>query len=305
MSSPILEVIGVEYTYPDGTKALKGVHLTIPRGKRVAVLGPNGAGKTTLFLTFNGLIRPSRGKLRFAGREVTYNRSFLRWLRQKVGMVFQDPDAQIFAATVWQDVSFGPLNLGLSKEEVARRVEESLALTGISHLRERATHFLSYGEKKCVAIAGVLAMRPQLLVCDEPTAWLDARQSHRIMELFTEIRNQGITVVFSTHDVDLAYTWSDYVCLLKEGRVLATGTPQGLFADEELLARADLNQPWILEIWKTLGIDYREPPKTREGLMAFLKSCFRPGEALPSESEDSEGTGYIPPSTNSAQDKHT
>jgi cobalt/nickel transport system ATP-binding protein len=300
VSEAVLEVIDVEFAYPDGTKALKGVHLTIPRGKRVAVLGPNGAGKTTLFLTFNGLIRPSRGKLRFGDRDVTYNRSFLKWLRQKVGMVFQDPDAQLFAATVWQDVSFGPINLGLPKEEVARRVEESLALTGISHLRERATHFLSYGEKKCVAIAGVLAMRPELLVCDEPTAWLDPRQSHRIMKLFTEIRDQGITVVFSTHDVDLAYTWSDYVCLLKEGRVLAAGTPERVFADEALLALADLNPPWILEIWKTLRIDHREPPKTREDLVAFLKARLRSEEAPPSELAVRGESGYMPPSTSSA-----
>lgn len=271
MAEIILEAKDLEFIYPDGTRALRGISLAVPTGLKVAVLGPNGAGKTTLFLTFNGLYRPAKGKVRFAGQELAYDRSSLRALRQEVGVVFQDPDAQLFAPTVWQEVAFGPTNLGLPREEVARRVEEALVATGIADLKDRPTHFLSYGQKKRVAIADVLAMQPRVLICDEPTAWLDAKQARLIMELFAEINRRGVTVIFSTHDVDLAYSWADYVFVLKEGRVLARGTPEEIFLNDALLAAADLCRPWIIDVWQALGGEAARPPRTKEELLAYLK----------------------------------
>lgn len=294
MAEPILEAVEVEFSYPDGTKALRGLSLAIPAGQRVAVLGPNGAGKTTLFFTFNGLYRPSRGQVRFASRELTYNCSFLRRLRQEVGMVFQDPDTQLFAPTVWQEVSFGPRNLGLSLEEINRRVEEALAATGLSDLRDRPTHFLSYGQKKRVAIADVLAMKPRVLISDEPTAWLDDEQAHRIMELFAEIHRQGVTVIFSTHDVDLAYSWADHVILLREGKVLASGAPEQVFWRDDLLAQSGLARPWVVELWKALGLDQRDLPKTREALLDYLARWWGKTEVQPSAGPPETRPGALP-----------
>ncbi|MGB9887600.1 MAG: energy-coupling factor ABC transporter ATP-binding protein [Moorellales bacterium] len=267
---PILEAVEVEFTYPDGTRALNGVSLAVPRGRRVAVLGPNGAGKTTLFLTFNGLYRPSRGQVRFAGQPLSYRRPELRRLRQEVGIVFQDPDTQLFAPTVWEEVAFGPRNLGLTGMELNLRVEEALAATGLLELRDRPTHFLSYGQKKRVAIADVLAMRPRVIISDEPTAWLDPEQARRTMELFAAIHRSGVTVIFSTHDVDLAYSWSDHVILMVGGTVLASGPPEEIFWRDELLSRAGLPRPWLIDLAKVLGLEPNALPKTREEFLSYL-----------------------------------
>ena len=270
LAEPILEAVEVEFIYPDGTRALHDLSLAVPSGRRVAVLGPNGAGKTTLFFTFNGLYRPSRGQVCFAGQKLSYSRSELRRLRQEVGMVFQDPDTQLFAPTVWEEVAFGPRSLGLSGSELSRRVEEALAATGLLELRDRPTHFLSYGQKKRVAIADVLAMRPRVIISDEPTAWLDPEQARRTMELFTAIHRSGVTVIFSTHDVDLAYSWSDYVILMVGGTVLAGGPPEEIFWRDDLLTQAGLPRPWIVDLARVLGLDPIGLPKTREEFLSYL-----------------------------------
>ncbi|MGQ9531951.1 MAG: energy-coupling factor ABC transporter ATP-binding protein [Desulfotomaculales bacterium] len=252
MSGPILEALDLHYTYPDGTRALRGVTLRVPEGGKVAVLGPNGAGKTTLFLHLNGLLRPRKGTVRFAGREVCYDRKSLGELRRAVGMVFQDPDSQLFCASVFEEVSFGPANLGLALEEVRRRVREALRATDAEDLAERPTHYLSYGQKKRVCVAGVLAMEPRVLICDEPTAGLDPRQSAGLVELLDRVACRSGTVLIATQDVDLAYSWADRVVVLKEGRVLGEGTPTEVFLDEDLLRRADLTAPWVVEVYREL-----------------------------------------------------
>ncbi|HHW45138.1 ATP-binding cassette domain-containing protein [Desulfofundulus thermobenzoicus] len=288
MTQFILEARDVYYKYPDGTEALQGVTLGIPGGGRVAVLGSNGAGKTTLFLHFNGILRPLKGGVFFAGEEVRYDHRSLMQLRKNVGIVFQDPDTQLFSASVVQEISFGPLNLGLSREEVRRRVEEAMAATEIEDLKDKPTHLLSYGQKKRVCIASILAMEPRVLICDEPTAGLDPAHAARVMDLFQRINRQGTTVVLSTHDVDLAYSWADYVLVMSRGTVVGHGLPEEVFRRQELLRQADLTRPWLVEIhehlyrkgWLPAGLP---APRTREELFDLIltRGAAGPGGLAP------------------------
>lgn len=275
LSEIILEAAGVDFTFPNGTRALKGASLQILEAKKTAILGPNGAGKTTLFLHFNGTLRPDRGKVRFDGGDISYKHAALLNLRKNVGLVFQDPDTQIFAGNVFQEISFGPLNLGLSKEEVRRRVEEVMEKLEIGGLRNEPTHFLSYGMKKRVALASILAMQPRVLICDEPTAWLDSRQTERVIDLFQKINDQGVTIVFSTHDVDLAYSWADRIIVMKEGAVIDSGVPEQIFQNDALLRQADLNRPLLLDIGQALKktgclAEGAPLPRTKEELLSNL-----------------------------------
>jgi len=252
LSSSILEAEDIIFSYPDGTKALDGLSISIEDGKKVAILGANGAGKSTLFLHFNGILQPDQGSIKFKGETVKYNKRALKELRKNVGIVFQDPDMQLFSSSVFQEISFGPLNLGLSEEEVRARVNEAMEVTGITELKDRPTHLLSYGQKKRISIADILAMKPQAIIFDEPTVWLDPRHSNEIIDFFDEINNQGITVILSTHDVNLAYSWADYVYIFAEGKIIGEGIPSDIFQDKELLMNADLTQPWIVEVYNEL-----------------------------------------------------
>lgn len=252
MSMLILETVDLCYTYPDGTPALEDLNVRIPAGGRVALLGPNGAGKTTLFLLLIGIMRPLAGKVRFDGRDLGGDKQSLAGLRQRVGLVFQDPEAQIFAPTVWEEVAFGPANQGLSRKAVAERVEAALAATDFLELRDKATHFLSYGQKKRLCLAGVLAMAPEVLLLDEPTAGLDPEQTRRVVGILDQLSRAGRTLVLATHDVDLAYAWADAVYIFGRGRVLAKGAPETVFADAALMERASLRRPLLLEIFLAL-----------------------------------------------------
>lgn len=277
MVGPILEVVDVHFAYPDGTQALAGMSLTIERGSKVVFLGPNGAGKTTLFLQLNGILRPSQGVVRFDGNDLRYDRRSLMELRKNVGIVFQDPDSQIFSASVLQDISFGPFNLGMSEEEVRGRVQGALAAVGIESIADRPTHFLSLGQKKRVAIAGVLAMEPQVIIFDEPTSSLDPKTAKQLLILLDNISRDGKTVVISTHDVDIAYSWADRVYVLESGRVADARTPQEIFLDEAMLERVDLTQPWIVDVWRELRDNgYLPPnallPRTKSALLALIRS---------------------------------
>jgi len=271
----ILEAVDVEFAYPDGTRALKGVSLGIEKGKKVAVLGPNGAGKSTVFLHFNGILRPVRGRVRFAGRDVRYDHASLMELRKNVGIVFQDPDTQLFSASVFQEISFGPLNLGLSREEVEKRVREAMAATEITGLGKKPTHLLSYGQKKRVSIADILAMEPKVIICDEPTAWLDPKHSRQALELFDRINRSGTTIIISTHDVDIAYSWSDYVFIMSDGGVVGEGAPEAVFQNEAFLRATDLEKPWLVEVYDELRVKGWLPgdqpaPRTRGELLSSI-----------------------------------
>jgi cobalt/nickel transport system ATP-binding protein len=271
----ILEAKDVHFQYEDGTMALQGVSLGIEEGKKVVILGSNGAGKSTLFLHFNGIHKPQSGEIKFADEKIKYKNSYLKNLRKNVGIVFQDPDTQLFSANVFQEISFGPLNLGLSEEETRRRVTRAMEETGITHLKDRPTHLLSYGEKKRVAIADILAMDPQVIIFDEPTAWLDPVSTVQIIHLLNKINEQGKTLLLSTHDVDLAYSWADYIIVMKKGRVISKGRPEEVFQDEILLKDAGLVKPWILEVYDKLleqGMlrDSSFIPRTKEELLQMI-----------------------------------
>lgn len=249
---PILETIDLEFTYPDGTKALKGISVKINQGEKIAVLGVNGAGKSTLFLNFNGINRPTGGKLYFKGREVKYNHSALIDLRKSVGIVFQDPDTQLFSANVYQEVSFGAINLKLPQEVVKQRVDAALTATGTWEIRNKPVHFLSYGQKKRVSIADILVMEPDVIILDEPTASLDPLHTLRMMELFNNLNKEGKAIILSTHDVDAAYEWADTVWVMKDGKILKTGNWLEIFRNEELLTEAELIKPMVLNIFDKL-----------------------------------------------------
>jgi len=248
----IIRLKDVEYSYPNGLKALKGINLEIIGGEKIALVGSNGAGKSTLLLMLNGMLKPDTGTVFFRGEPVSYKRDELRDLRKKVGFVFQNPDHQIIAPTVYQDVAFGPVNLDYNEDEISRSVAESLMYVGLSGFERRPPHHLSGGEKKKVAIAGVLAMDPDVLVFDEPTSALDPASSESIMELLDELNHEGKTVIISTHDVELAYPWADKIILMNNGRIITCSNPAGAFSDGKMLRDAKLSKPVLLELYDSL-----------------------------------------------------
>ncbi len=280
MIAPLLAARGLEYVYPGGVVALRGLDLSIERGQKLAILGPNGSGKTTLLLHLNGTCKPTRGEIRFDGRPASYDRRALNHWRRRVGLVLQEPDDQLFAATVGQDVSFGPLNLGLSDAETGERVREALESLRIAHLVDRATHMLSFGQKKRVAIAGVLAMRPELLVLDEPTAGLDPHGVTHLLGALQQMHEAGTTLVFSTHDVELAYAWADRVAVFHDGTVLCQGETAAVLGDREVLHQARLRPPLLLEVAEALGAGQdqaRPAPRSREMVLALLRERLGDG----------------------------
>ncbi len=235
MNYPAIVTEDLEFSYTDGTKALTGINIAIPAGKKVAFLGPNGAGITTLFLHFNGLFRPDSGKVYLAGRELFYDPPSLRRARKEVGIVFQNPDAQLL---------------------------------------DRSIRFLSYSLKKRKVIKDLLAGEPQVLICEEPTAWLDGEQGGQVMESLTNCNNRGVTVIISTHDVDLVYSWADYLFVMNQGEVIGEGEPEVVFGDQGLLTAAQLRKPLIYELSDRLAAKgYGEPStpaKDVEDLMGRL-----------------------------------
>jgi cobalt/nickel transport system ATP-binding protein len=249
----IIETRDLSYSYGDGTLALKDVSISLEAGGKVALVGPNGAGKSTLMLMMNGILRPTSGEVLFSGRPLKYDAASLRAVRRAVGMVFQNSDDQLFAPTVFQDVAFGPTNLGLAPEKVKRYVHFALQYVGLSGYERRPPHHLSGGEKKRVAIAGILAMEPEVMILDEPTSNLDPASSEEIMEMLDELNQGGKTLIISTHDVDLAYRWADDVILMKDGGVARRGSGPEVFADANLIRDARLKPPMVLDIYQELA----------------------------------------------------
>jgi len=269
----LLEAEGLSYTYPDGTEALRGVNFRLARGEAVAVLGANGAGKTTLLRHFNGLLTPTSGRLMLCGEEL--HRGNLMKARRIVGLVFQNPDEQLFAPSVAEDVAFGPRNLGLDEEEVERRVEEALHLVGMEGSEERAPHHLSYGEKKRIAIAGVLAMKPECIALDEPTSGLDPAGAEELIELLNRLRRSGISIVFATHDVDMVPLLAERVYLLHGGRMVCEGTPEHVFSSPEL-ERCSLRAPCAARLLQHLrihGVDVELRLTVEEAAKELAKLC--------------------------------
>lgn len=248
MSHHIVEVRDLTYTYPDGTAAVRGISFAIHHGESVAVVGANGAGKSTLLLHLNGSLIPQGGTVRIGDYPLT--KATLAIARRTVGMIFQDPDDQLFMPTVAEDVAFGPLNLGLAPEEVEERVERALQRVGAAHLRERPPYNLSGGEKRAVAIATVLAMSPDILVMDEPSANLDPRGRRQLIELLAGFRH---TKIIATHDLDLVLDLCERTIVIHEGRVMADGPTEAIFRDDRLLVTCHLERPLRMQACPRCG----------------------------------------------------
>lgn len=265
-----LKTTGLEYTYADGTNGLSGVDFEAKKSEKVAVLGPNGSGKTTLFYHFNGLIRPARGEIEVFGEKIS--KANIDKIRKRVGLIFQESDSQLFAPTVFEDIAFGPKNLKLSPHEIEKRVKQALLRFGIENLAKKNPANLSCGQKKRVAIAGVIAMEPDILVLDEPTSGMDASGVADTMEVLDELNHEGKTIIISTHDSDLAASWADRVYILNKGKVFKSGVPGHIFADEKLIAEAGLKQPVIVQTYREFrarGISKGEVPLS---VLDFMES---------------------------------
>ena len=247
-----IETINLSHTYPDGTKALDNVNFNLEKGKTIAILGPNGAGKSTLLHHFNGLLLPTSGKVNVLGKEVT--KVNLDEIRQKVGLVFQDPDDQLFARTVALDVAFGPTNLKLSKSEIRQRVNWAIEVTDLKGLENKSPSNLSGGQKRRASIAGVLAMKPEIIILDEPMSNLDPKTSSKVLNLLMQLNKElGLTLVIATHDVDLVPLFADEICILNKGQIIMQGPPQEVFSQADLLRSVDLRLPRITHLFEILN----------------------------------------------------
>lgn len=239
MSTPILDLRQVAYRYPGGAQVLFGVDLHVHPGERVALLGPNGAGKTTLVLHFNGILRPGAGSVTVSGLPV--NEEHLTQVRRRVGIVFQDPDDQLFMPTVWDDVAFGPRNLGLRGDALAERVAAALRDVAMSDVADQPPHHLSFGQRRRVALATVLAMEPDILVLDEPTSNLDPASRRDLAEVLQRL---PVTVLMVTHDLPFAAQLCPRSVVLADGVVAQDGPTLDILSDADVLARHRLELPW-------------------------------------------------------------
>lgn len=249
----ILKAENLYFSYDDdNSHSLNGLSLEIKKGQKVAVMGANGSGKSTFFLCCTGIHKPQKGKLYLDGKEVKYNKKGLLDLRSKVGIVFQDPDNQLFSASVYQEISFGILNLGVSEEQAKKEVEEVIDYLEITPFRSKPTHALSGGQKKQVSIADILVTHPEIIILDEPAAALDPRHTTMVNRIVEQMTASGITVLMATHDVNYAYEWADKVILFHEGKVLMNGSPEEVFGNRAALRQTNLEPPAVLELFESL-----------------------------------------------------
>ncbi|ALC15412.1 cobalt transport protein ATP-binding subunit [Desulfuromonas soudanensis] len=247
----MLKIEDLHYTYEDGTPALNGIDLEIAQGEFLAMLGSNGSGKTTLIKHLNGLLRPTLGRVLLDGKPI--ERVEDREVFSRIGIVFQDPNDQLFASTVEEDVAFGPTNMGLPPEEIKERVHRALHQVNMQDYGRKSIHALSHGQKKRICVAGILAMEPQVIILDEPTAGLDPMGVHSLMHLLEDLnKKQGITMIMATHVVDLVPLFMSKIAILSKGKVLRYGPPSEVFGDPEAIERAKLNLPLVAELMNLL-----------------------------------------------------
>lgn len=252
MNDIIIQADNLCFTYEDGTMALKNINTTIRRGEKIALMGSNGSGKTTFSLCLNGILKFQSGTLLIDGQPINYSRKGLLNLRKKIGIVFQDPDTQIFYANVRQEIAFGPLNLGMNQKSVEALVNDTIHQMDMEDFCEKPTHFLSGGQKKQVSIADILVMSPELIVFDEPSASLDPKHTKLVNDIIENLSQRGITVIVITHDADYALAWADRVLVFHHGELLCEQVPQQLFLDKELLTAVHLNQPAVITLHQAL-----------------------------------------------------
>jgi cobalt/nickel transport system ATP-binding protein len=256
----LFKIENLTHEYSDGTIALDNVSLSFDRTERIALLGTNGSGKTTLLNHLNGILKPTSGKILIDEQPLKYDAKSLLELRKRVGFVFQDPNDQLFAPTVKQDVAFGPLNLGFDTEKVKAIVEQALQTVGMSEYAEKPPHFLSLGQKKRVALAGVLAMEPEVIIMDEPTSNLDPRATSEILHLLLRLnREKGITLLLATHDVDMVPLFATQMYVLNKGKLVSQGTPKESFSNGELIRKVNLRSPRLTHLFEVLKTEDKLP----------------------------------------------
>jgi cobalt/nickel transport system ATP-binding protein len=271
MSESIVSVVDVKFSYPAGVSALNGVSFEVKQGEKIAILGPNGSGKSTLILLIAGLLTPSKGQIKVFGQS-TSSKDFSK-MRSRIGIVFQDPDDQLFTPSVREDIEYGPKNLGLSTEVISKRCDHILEDIGISHLKDRPPHRLSFGEKKKVSLATALILRPELLILDEPTANLDLVSRRGLINMLNELNAEGTTIVISTHDVEALPELANRVVVVSHGSVLGGGEMHKVLQNVALLESAGLELPSIARLFnklKDLGF-VDEVPITYEEALSLLQ----------------------------------
>lgn len=290
-TTPLLHVNDLQYTYPGaGQPAISGLTLSIPAGKKSVLLGRNGCGKSTLFLHANGLCRPEHGEIYWQGKPVSYDRRSLLALRRDVGLVLQDPEQQLVAGTVAEDISYGLCNQGLPDREVKEMVKAALDQFQLTELADRPLHQLSLGQKKRVSLAGVMVLAPKLLLLDEPTAYLDPAQTRRLIDQLERIHQEGTAILMATHDLELAWSWADWVFVMENGRLVMQGEPQDVLVCADQLEALQLGVPQIVALWQALPDAWKSRipesaiPRTIEEwkmrLNEMVKQEERPGYLL-------------------------
>lgn len=249
MGKKLLEIQDLSFAYED-KQVLKDICVTVEKGEKIAVMGSNGAGKSTFFLNLNGVLQSDQGKIFLDGNKI--GKKDFGKLHEKVGFVFQDADSQIIASNVKAEISFGPMNLGLPRDEVLRRVKSAITYMNLEDFTDRAPHYLSGGEKKRVSIADILAMESEILIFDEPMAALDPVNAENVEQVLSRLHDDGKTLLIATHDVDFAYRFADRVLVFSDGEIIADGTPLQIFQQKEVMERAHLKKPAMMIVWETL-----------------------------------------------------
>lgn len=253
MADIILKIENLSFSYTDTEDyAVKNLSIEFERGKRTVFMGANGSGKSTLFLCMNGIHRPMKGSIYLENKKIEYTKIDLRKLRSKVGYVFQDPDNQLFSASVKQEISFGPLNMGKSTIDVEKDVDKIIEVLDMKSFKNNPTHSLSGGQKKQVSIADILVMNPDIVILDEPTAYLDPKHSTIVNGIVDKMVDDGITIIISTHDVDFALEWGDDIVIMHQGEIIAHDSPEKIFSDTNLLEKTNLKQPASMEVFNSL-----------------------------------------------------
>ena len=256
---PLMEFDQIEYTYPCAqAPALYKLTLQIPQNTACALIGRNGCGKTTLFRLANGLYRSDQGTIRWQGQPLCYDRQSLKQLRQRVGLVFQNPEQQLVGGTVEEDLSYGLCNLGLPDAEVMRRVQQALVDFDLVDLADTPVNYLSLGQKKRLSIADVMVLEPELLLLDEPTAYLDPSQTRNLLKTLETVRQTGVTILIATHDLDFVDAWADWVFVMEQGQVVLEDTPDNVFKQRHRLEEMGLGVPLSAYLSELLGQDERD-----------------------------------------------
>lgn len=252
MEEKIIKVERLKFSYEKGKEILKGIDVEIKKGEKIAVLGNNGSGKTTFFMNLNGVYLFDEGNIYLKGRKIEKNKKDLNYLRENIGIVFQNPDNQIIGSTVYEELSFGLINLGLSKKEIEERIEEISQKLNLKKYLDTPSHYLSGGEKKRVCIGDIVAMNPEIIIFDEPTAELDQLNVKILEEILNDLSMDKKTIILSTHDIDFAFRFADRILVFSDGEIIGDGTSEEIFKDTELLNKANLKKPIVFEIYEEL-----------------------------------------------------